>query len=127
MVRRTLEGICRDNGIEDRNLASALVKMEEEGLIDRTIAQWAKHLRLLGNQGAHFTGSPISREDANGALTFTEALLDQIYVLIKRFDEFKQRREARASQGVSDKRLSVLAGTLVPCRVFSCSRMPSGR
>ncbi|MEH1170004.1 DUF4145 domain-containing protein [Micromonospora sp. CPCC 205539] len=97
MVRRTLEGICRDNGIEDRNLASALVKMEQDGLIDRTIAHWAKHLRLLGNQGAHFTGRPISREDANDALTFTEALLDQIYVLMRRFDEFKQRRETKGS------------------------------
>ncbi|MFG1717880.1 DUF4145 domain-containing protein [Micromonospora chalcea] len=95
MVRRTLEGICQDNGIAERNLATALERMERDGLIDKTIATWATQLRLLGNQGAHFTGRPISREDASDALTFTEALLDQIYVLVKRFAEFQKRRDGK--------------------------------
>ncbi|MGW4946357.1 DUF4145 domain-containing protein [Actinoplanes sp. NPDC004185] len=93
MVRRTLEGICKDNGIGERVLARGLKKMEEQGLIDRTLAEWADGLRVLGNQGAHYTGTQVSRQDAVDALAFAEALVDQIYVMRRRFEEFKKRRE----------------------------------
>lgn len=93
MVRRTLEGVCRDNGITERVLAKGIKAMEETGLIDRTLAEWADGLRVLGNQGAHFTGTQVSPQDAVDAVTFAEALVDQIYVLRRRFAEFKKRRE----------------------------------
>jgi hypothetical protein len=93
MVRRVLEGTCKENSVKERNLAESLKKLEEIGLIDPTIAQWAKELRLLGNEGAHYTSKPVSRADAEDALSFAEALLDHIYVLRKRFDEFTQRRK----------------------------------
>jgi hypothetical protein len=96
MARRTLEGICKDNGINERVLAKGLKKMEELGLIDRTLADWADGLRVLGNQGAHYTGTRVARQDAVDALAFAEALVDQIYVMRKRFDEFRKRREQTA-------------------------------
>ncbi|SCF46460.1 protein of unknown function [Micromonospora marina] len=69
--------------------------MRDQGLIDTSIADWADGLRVLGNQGAHYTGRKVSREDANDALDFAEALLDHIYVYKRRFEEFKKRREAK--------------------------------
>ena len=96
MVRRTLEGICKDNSVNEKVLAKSIEKMVADGLIDRTLAEWADGLRVLGNQGAHFTGTQVSREDANDALAFVEALLDQIYVLGRRFNEFKKRRATKA-------------------------------
>ncbi|SCG75941.1 protein of unknown function [Micromonospora echinaurantiaca] len=95
MVRRTLEGIGVDNDINDRPLARQIERMKTEGLIDNSIAEWADSLRALGNQGAHFTGRQVSREDANDALDFAEALLDHIYVYKKRFEEFRKRNEAK--------------------------------
>ncbi|MFC0096167.1 DUF4145 domain-containing protein [Micromonospora marina] len=95
MVRRTLEGIAVDNGIAERNLVRQISKMRDQGLIDTSIADWADGLRVLGNQGAHYTGRKVSREDANDALDFAEALLDHIYVYKRRFEEFKKRREAK--------------------------------
>jgi hypothetical protein len=35
----------------------------------------------------------MPKQDAEDALAFTEALLDQIYVLRKRFEEFKRRQK----------------------------------
>jgi hypothetical protein len=102
MVRRTLEGICKDNGITERVLANGLKKMEAAGLIDRTLAEWADSLRVLGNQGAHFTGTQVDMEDAADALDFAEALLDQIYVLRKRFAAFKARRAQSDDSGRGD-------------------------
>jgi Domain of unknown function (DUF4145) len=92
MVRRVLEGTCEDNGVQERVLARSLQKLKENGLIDSTIADWADALRLVGNEGAHYTGKQVSRMDAEDALAFAEALLDHIYVLRQRFEEFASRR-----------------------------------
>ena len=92
MVRRTLEGICKDNGINRKNLAEMLRKLRDDGLVDATLAEWADSLRSLGNEGAHFTGKQVGQQDATDALAFAEALLDHIYVLRRRFDDFQKRR-----------------------------------
>jgi hypothetical protein len=82
MVRRTLEGICEDGNIKQGTLAKRLDSMKQAALIDATLAEWANGLRVLGNEGAHFTGTQVSRADAFDALDFAEALPDQIYVLV---------------------------------------------
>ncbi|MGK5444628.1 DUF4145 domain-containing protein [Micromonospora sp. URMC 105] len=101
MVRRTLEGIGVDNEITERPLARQIERMKSEGLIDQSIAEWADSLRVLGNQGAHYTGRQVSREDANDAIDFAEALLDHIYVYKKRFEEFKKRNVAKSTPPIT--------------------------
>lgn len=91
MVRRTLEGTCLDQGVKKKRLVDSLKELSTEGLIDGTLAEWADALRIAGNRGAHFTGEQVSRADAEDSLAFAEALLDHLYVLRKRFDEFKTR------------------------------------
>ena len=76
----------------ERILAKGLEKLQESKLIDGTIADWANALRILGNEGAHYTGRHVRRDDAEDAFAFAEALLDHIYVLRKRFDLFAERR-----------------------------------
>jgi hypothetical protein len=94
MVRRALEATCKENGVTARTLHKGLVELRDRGLVDATIATWADALRVLGNQGAHDTSQRVSREDAEDALDFAEALLDHVYVFRKRFDNFMQRRNA---------------------------------
>jgi hypothetical protein len=91
MVRRTLEGTCKDQGVKAKTLARGLRELKDQELIDGVLAEWADALRVLGNQSAHFTGKEISREDAEDSLAFAEALLDHIYVFRKRFAEFQKR------------------------------------
>jgi len=95
IVRRVLEGACQENNVQERTLVRSLEKMKANGLIDATIAEWADALRVLGNEGAHYTGKQVPRADAEDALAFAEALLDHIYVLRKRFEEFANRRAAQ--------------------------------
>jgi len=92
MVRRILEGVCKENNIQERTLFKGLEELQKNGLIDGTISEWATELRLLGNEGAHYTGDRVPRDDAEDALAFAEALLDHIYVLRKRFTDFTNRR-----------------------------------
>ncbi|MEX5634131.1 DUF4145 domain-containing protein [Parafrankia sp. FMc2] len=98
MVRRTLEGTCIDLGVQERILARGLTELKKRGLIDDMLAEWANALRVIGNEGAHFTGRSVSRQDAEDALTFAEALLDHVYVLRKRFEEFRQRLDKKRGQ-----------------------------
>ncbi|MFF1955984.1 DUF4145 domain-containing protein [Streptomyces sp. NPDC058220] len=93
MVRRTLEGVCADQGATGKVLMKSLQELLEAGKIEGRLFDWAQALRILGNQGAHFTGEDVDREDAADALALCEALLDYIYVLTTRYEEFVQRRQ----------------------------------
>ena len=72
--------------------------MKEEGLIDGRLWEWAETLRAVRNSAAHFTKEPISKQDAEDAVAFTEALLDYLYVLTTRFNALKERRAKKADK-----------------------------
>ncbi|MFD5539857.1 DUF4145 domain-containing protein [Streptomyces sp. NPDC127079] len=98
MVRRTLEGVCADQGVTKRQpLVASLRELHQQGKIEGRLLEWAEALRALGNQGAHFTGVQVSREDATDALALAEALLDYMYVFTNQYEQFKARRSKPSS------------------------------
>ncbi|MGI8335910.1 YbaK/EbsC family protein [Actinomadura scrupuli] len=100
MVRRLLEGVCADQGVHRTPLYAALREMRREGLVDGRLLAWAEGMRVLGNEGAHFGGAPVGREDAEDALYLAEALLDYLYVHAHRYAAFRERRgEPPATSG----------------------------
>ena len=42
MVRRTLEGVCVEHGIDDTPLVKALKRMQDAGLIEGRLVEWAQ-------------------------------------------------------------------------------------
>lgn len=100
MVRRTLEGMCFDQGTGKKALFAALGELRDAKKIEGRLFDWAQALRVLGNQGAHFSKEALGREDAQDALELAEALLDYIYVFTAKYDEFQQRR-TKASEDKS--------------------------
>ncbi|MFK0288789.1 DUF4145 domain-containing protein [Streptomyces sp. NPDC090499] len=92
MVRRTLEGMCVDQGTRKKALFDALGELRDADKIEGRLFDWAQALRVLGNQGAHFSKDAVSREDARDALDLAEALLDYIYVFTAKYAEFQLRR-----------------------------------
>ncbi|WP_158827666.1 DUF4145 domain-containing protein [Streptomyces sp. NRRL S-118] len=97
MVRRTLEGMCIDQGTQKKALFQALQELRDNGKIEGRLFDWAQALRVLGNQGAHFSEESVSREDAADALSLAEALLNYIYVFTAKYEEFQKRRQASAN------------------------------
>ncbi|MFD3495400.1 DUF4145 domain-containing protein [Streptomyces sp. NPDC058690] len=95
MVRRTLEGVCAEEGVKRRTLRQSLDTLQEDGKIDKRLVEWAAELRVLGNEGAHYTGSQVSPEDARDALNLAQAFLDYMYTFSTQFEEFKSRRAKR--------------------------------
>ena len=102
MVRRTLEGVCAEHNVKDMTLVRALEEMKNKGLIEGRLLEWAQELRVLGNQGAHFTGKQVPRADAEDALALAEALLDYLYVFSAQFDAFKERRNKREAAQIDE-------------------------
>ncbi|MFI1415509.1 DUF4145 domain-containing protein [Streptomyces sp. NPDC020707] len=108
MVRRTLEGVCSDQGMSSgtgrpKPLVKMLAQLKDEGKLDGRLLEWAQELRVLGNEGAHFTGRGVSREDAADGLALAEAILDYLYVLTAQFTNFKDRRAKAKQDGASSK------------------------
>jgi Domain of unknown function (DUF4145) len=54
--------------------------MNERSVIDGRLLEWTQALRVLRNEGAHYTGTQVKRADAEDALAFAEAVLDYVYV-----------------------------------------------
>jgi len=99
MSGRALEGVCDLHGVKGTTLQNRLAKMKEEGLIDGRLWEWAETLRSVRNSAAHFTRDTISKQDAEDAVAFTEALLDYLYGLTARFNALKERRAKGRSSG----------------------------
>ncbi|MFG1605685.1 DUF4145 domain-containing protein [Actinoplanes sp. NPDC049265] len=94
MVRRALEGVCVDHGVRERDLSRSLTTLNEQGMIEGRLLEWAQGLRVLGNAGAHYSDSSVGRQDAEDALDLCEALLDYVYVFSNKFEKFKERRSS---------------------------------
>ena len=103
MCRKTLEALCIEHGIKERNLAASIKRATESGLIDGRLVEWAQELRIVGNEAAHDVDADISGEDARDLLEFTEAILEYVFTFRDRFERFQQRRKARREKRQPDK------------------------
>lgn len=95
MCRKTLEGICCEHKIKERNLASSLKTMREKDLIEGRLYEWANALRIVGNEAVHEVTSDVYGEDARDLIQFTEALLEYVFTFHDRFKRFQERRKQR--------------------------------
>jgi hypothetical protein len=97
MCRKTLEGICVEHGAAGRTLVLSLKELKDKGIIENRLYEWADALRISGNEAAHDVNVTISAEDARDILEFTNALLEYVFTFRDKFEEFKNRRDARAN------------------------------
>jgi len=82
MARRTVEAIAADKGEPNGTLAHRLASLATRGVLQPSLADWAKEVRLVGDLGAHFDPiKPVSKEDAEQLLKFIRELLRYFYEL----------------------------------------------
>lgn len=91
MCRRTLEAFCIVKGVKEKNLDKSIKKLQEQGIINEQLFDWANELRLVGNQAAHNVSNKFSAIDSKDILDFTIAILDFTYSFKDKFDKFKKR------------------------------------
>ncbi|MBD2255647.1 DUF4145 domain-containing protein [Nostoc parmelioides] len=98
MCRKTVEGICKERGIEKNTLQKKLEIMKEEGIIDQNLYDWANILRLAGNDAAHDLDVVFDIADAQDIVDFTYAIIDYIFTYRKKFESFKKRRQKQENE-----------------------------
>jgi len=97
MCRKTLEGICQLKGASSGSLARGLMDLHAQGIIDDRLFEWAEALREDGNLAAHDLEVRVSLEDATHILDFTEAILEYVFILGEKFQEYQGLRAKRAA------------------------------
>lgn len=111
MFGRALEAICRNlldtsTGMDATlpsetapkrpiMLGEGLRKLKDGGLIDQRLFDWSQQLHAFRNLAAHPTDSTISREEADDLRSFVIAIVEYIYDLTDRYNDFKERLEKK--------------------------------
>ena len=99
MLGRALEALCRDKSGKKKKitLLKGIEKLKEKGVIDDRLYEWSQELRVFRNLAAHPEDENISRQDAEDLQIFVYAIVDYIYNLTERYEEFKAREDLRRS------------------------------
>ena len=79
-------------------LAEGIRKLKEKSIIDDRLYDWSQQLHAFRNLAAHSEEVSISREDAEDLQTFVYAIIEYIYDLTDRYNEFKSRSDKRAKR-----------------------------
>lgn len=101
MFGRALEGLCQDvlkskHGITSRKtLAKGIEKLKEKKEIDDRLYKWSGQLRAFRNLAAHASDQSVSSQDAKDLQSFVHAIIEYVYDLTARYEEFVSRVDAR--------------------------------
>jgi hypothetical protein len=101
MVQKLLSGVVLDDDpkpVKAIMLGSGISQLKERGIIDDRLFKWSEELQGFRNLAAHPEDISISREDASDLQSFVYAIVEYIYDLADKYDEFKARTEARAAK-----------------------------
>jgi hypothetical protein len=107
MLGRALEGLSRDvlkpkaaaspmsaatpAKQKELMLGEAIKQLRDKKIIDDRLYDWSQQLQAFRNLAAHPEDINISRNDAEDLQTFVNAIVEYVYDLTDRYEEFKQR------------------------------------
>jgi Domain of unknown function (DUF4145) len=127
MFGRALEALCRDVlfTVEEKKairagtakkrlmLGDGIKQLRDKNLIDNRLFDWSQHLHAFRNLAAHpdMEGASITREDTEDLQAFVYAIIEYIYDLADRYEEFKERQQRRAKARAKTKTASSLWGS----------------
>lgn len=98
-LRRTLEAICVENGIDKGLLWKKLEQLATIRQLPQVFADMAAHLKDLGNIGAHDFDINVGASDATVASDFIVAILEYLYIAPAKLDRVKKELARRRDGG----------------------------
>jgi hypothetical protein len=118
MFGRAFEALCRDilekhapDAAKKRMMLGAGIKaLKEQNIIDQRLFDWSQQLQAFRNLAAHGEDFAVSRDDAEDLQAFMHAIIEYIYDLTDRYEEFKERAELRKRP---IKSLSEMFGSII--------------
>lgn len=91
---RALEALCNDVLNKKVPLGQGIKLLKEQKYIEERLYDWSQHLRAFRNLAAHAEEASISRQDADDLQTFVISIVEYVYDLSDRYQEFKDRLAA---------------------------------
>ena len=79
-------------------LGEGIKRLKDKKIIDDRLYDWSQQLQAFRNLAAHPEDISISRNDAEDLQTFVNAIVEYVYDLADRYEEFKIRVESRAKR-----------------------------
>ena len=98
MAGRALEAICRHYSTKDTCIGAGIKELRDKGIIDARLYEWSEELRDQRNMAAHATEAAFSAQDAGDILTFTYAIVDYVFLLTRKFEQFQKRKRKKAEE-----------------------------
>jgi hypothetical protein len=94
MARSALQISIRDHGGTGNNLKQEIIDLASKGILPPIMKDWSDELRELGNESAHPDPKqiPTNPADARGIVLFLDFLLEYLYSLPNRIQQYRQRR-----------------------------------
>lgn len=80
------------------NLGAGIKRLRDLKVIDDRLYDWSQQLQAFRNLAAHAADVTISRADAEDLQTFVYAIIEYIYDLADRYQEFKERAANNAKR-----------------------------
>jgi len=72
-------------------LGEGIRRLKDKGLIDQRLFDWSQQLQAFRNLAAHPTDISISRQDADDLKSFVCAIIEYVYDLTDKYNEFTAR------------------------------------
>lgn len=94
MTRTAMETALKDNHAQGSRLVNKIDDLANKGILPPLMKDWAHEVRLLGNEGTHADplSTGVEEEDAQDAAEFLDYLLEYLYALPKRIEEYRKRK-----------------------------------
>lgn len=96
MARSALQLALRSNGAVGANLKQEIDNLASKGILPPLMQEWSHNVRELGNDSAHPNPDqePTSPRDASDIVGFLDFLLQYLYTLPKKINEYRGRKDA---------------------------------
>lgn len=93
MARSALQIVLRDNKAEGKNLKQEIDDLAAKGTLPPIMKDWSTHVRNLGNDSAHPQPEqdPTNPQDARDIVGFLDFLLEYLYTLPHRINQYRGR------------------------------------
>jgi hypothetical protein len=93
MARSALQIVMREQGANGRNLYAEINDLHSKGILPPIMKDFADEVRALGNDSAHpAIGMQVTRKDSEDIVEFLDILLDYIYNLPKKINDYRARK-----------------------------------
>lgn len=102
MCGRALEGICRNFKTKSKYIGKGLLELKERNIIDARLYEWSVALQKLRNIGAHAGDEVVSREDAEDIVAFVRSIIEYVFMLTWRFNNFMSRQKNASKENQAD-------------------------